>query len=204
MLFYFQEDDMSTVWDIFEKKAKRTIPIMGDITTELSEQVIPRLLQLQSESDELITLFIASKGGRVHRALAICDLIMHVLTVPVNGVAFGMCNSAASYILLHCNKRIATPHTEFLIHSTSINNCSISFDGTEEQHVRGLLDDGRKTQIAVEHMYQERLGMSAEKVKALMHRGDRDFDSCLSAQDALAIGLITEIAQGKIDIFCKH
>ncbi len=186
---------------IFDKITdRRVIPIIGEITPKLCEAVTLRLTECQIESTEPVTLLISSGGGKVFSALGVCDFMEHVLTMPIHGVVFGTCNSAASYILLHCQKRSATPYTQFLLHSPSMTP-NILFGDDVHEKILQIEREGLAMQQQVVEMYQKRLNLTADEVKKLLKRGDREFDEYLEANEALKIGLITEIVSGKVGIF---
>jgi ATP-dependent Clp protease protease subunit len=182
---------------------RRTVILQGAIRSQNTKEIAERLMALQVQSNRPITLMINSGGGSVYAALDLCDLITHVLVAPVHAVAVGNCHSAATFIMLHCEKRMCTPHSRFIIHSGTMNGVSLRMDETTEKNLSDLLRDSQSATEMIVRMYMRKLKMGKKQVQALINRGDQDFNNALSAQEAMKIGLIQHIETGKLDIFPK-
>jgi len=191
---------------------RRTILLTGEIDEKEVNDTRRRLLVLQTRSNEPITLLIDSAGGCTMSALHLCDFMTTLMTAPIRGIALGNCKSAATFIMLHCNPRLGTRHSRFLIHSGS-RKLSISINHTTTEQVEQILRDSRTTEKAILRLYMERLtprewedthpteDERREFVEHMIKRGDQRFDYTLTAEEALKIGLIQEIVPGKLDIF---
>jgi ATP-dependent Clp protease protease subunit len=179
----------------------RIVKIIGDITEKLAQKVTEELFECQSEPKIPISLLISSDGGSLHAARKLCDLIAYVLVTPVHGIAFGKCNSAASLILAHCDKRIATPNAHFIIHSFSFLDETIKFKADVQKHVERMMKEGHANQQQMIRMYHDRLDLTKGEVKKLMARGDQHFDDYLGAEKAKKIGLVTKITRKPLNIF---
>ncbi|MFT7644664.1 MAG: ATP-dependent protease ClpP protease subunit [Candidatus Paceibacteria bacterium] len=88
------------------------------------------MIAFQCDSEEPINLVIDSGGGNTFAALKLCDLIEHFITAPVYAFVIGECPSAATFILLHCDKRSCTQHSTFLVHSSTMMGIQIKLDKT--------------------------------------------------------------------------
>jgi ATP-dependent protease ClpP protease subunit len=187
------------VKDIFMRR--RTVLLVGEINKELVADIAERLLRLQDKSAESINLLIDSSGGELRAALQLCDFISHVLTVPVRGIAYGRCNSAATFVMLHCAERLSTPYAGFLIHSGTIDGISISVSNTTPVEIEQLLAESRATEEEVVSLYMRKLKKTRDEVQKLIAKGDQRFDHTKSAEQAIEIGLIERIVEGKLDIF---
>lgn len=182
--------------------AHRTVVLTGDIEPDMGRRVIDQLAQLQFESaSEPIKVYIDSPGGRFDVAMSICDFIEHLLMVPVHGYVLGECSSSATFVLLSCEKRICTPHAEFVVHNGTTSGVEFKTDKTTPKNLEDLLADVNHVVSLVVDFYAKRLGLSKEKVEKLLERGDQNFNRALSAEEALAVGLVTQIVDGKIGIF---
>ena len=76
----------------------RTILLYGDITTDLSRQIVTKLLELDALSRKPIELIISSEGGNFLDVLAIIDTI-RMLRSPVHTTGIGACLSGAAVLL---------------------------------------------------------------------------------------------------------
>ncbi len=98
----------------------RIIFIKGEINEELSNDVISRLLYLDSLNNDDISLYINSPGGSVNDGLAIIDT-MRIIKSDVKTYCVGSSFSMAAVILC-CgtkNKRFCLKNSEVMIHSPS-------------------------------------------------------------------------------------
>lgn len=172
-----------------------------EIKWEWLEDLVKRMFALQIQSNDPITLMIDSPGGSTLSALRLCDIITHVLTAPVYAVVVGECHSAATYVLLHCAKRSGLPYSGYVIHSGKFNDLSIQIGNTTQANLEQLLEEGKKHRETDIALYSDKLKKTRPEVEALINRGDQDFNSRLSAREALEIGLIEEIIEGKLGIF---
>ncbi len=179
----------------------RVIKITEDITDEVGQSIVEDLLRYQGDSDKPVQLLISSDGGLLYPAFRVCDLIKNVLTVPVDAVAFGVCNSAASLILIHCRKRIATPNTRFLIHSVEYEGVNTSFTKNVQRDTNRLLREGSSLKKQMVRMYMHQLGLTKQEALLLIKRGDNRYDNSLNAKQALRLRIITGITPGKAGVF---
>ena len=179
----------------------RTVTLSGEITHDSTGEIARQLLTLQAESLTPINLLIDSGGGHDNAALQLCDLITHLITVPVRGLVLGSCMSAATFVILHCDVRLATPYSRFKIHSGTMSGITLPLDGNTTTNLEHLLSESKTVAERVANLYMRKLGISREQVDALVARGDQRFDDDMSALEAKEIGLITGIIEGKLNIF---
>jgi len=174
--------------------SKRTVLLEGEITYESLKELRDRLLHLEHlDRYEPVTLDIDCGGGHTFPALHFCDFLEFRLSVPVHGVVTGLCGSSATFILLHCTKRIGFPNSHYLIHSTELGNVALKTTPASKANRQQLNDDLDRTHDQVTRMYMRKLKMSRKKVEELTLRGEQPFDSEMHAEEALEIGLIEEI-----------
>lgn len=207
------ETGTSSVPTIFnDLMSKRTVVISGKIVKDNIDDVIRRLIALQTLSHEPIYLIIDSSGGSIHFALRLCDLMTTLITAPIKGVAMGLCGSAATFIMLHCDERIGTPYSKFLIHSGYRDQISIPIDQSTADNLELLLKETKNLEEEAIDLYMRKLtphtwsdNTSNENkrtyVKELIKRGDQNFNNWMSAKEAEEVGLINNIIVDKLDIF---
>jgi ATP-dependent protease ClpP protease subunit len=196
---------------------RRTVLLAGEITFKTIKDVSARMIDLQHQSPDRITLIIDSGGGNVQMALDLCDLIRVVITAPVRGIALGKCGSAATFIMLHCTERLGAPYSRFLVHSSVLHtpSCGLRLTENLELSVQRLVQEVSETKETLIQMYAARLTPAIWKteeptqearrrfVEDLMKRGDQDFGEWIAAKEAVELGLIEKIVTEKLDIFPK-
>lgn len=96
-------------------ESNRTILIAGDIEEVLANCIVSQLLELDSQSNETITVYINTEGGDVHQALAIFDT-MRTIKSPIVTLAVGTCMSAGLLLLQGGDIRSTMPRTRFMYH----------------------------------------------------------------------------------------
>lgn len=178
----------------------KRVLMLGEVTKESASKLASDILRLQTLSDDGITLLIQSTGGDTFAALNLCDLMAHLVRAPIRGVVVGNCFSAATFVLLYCDERWATPHSRFLMHSSRISGLSLSIDQTTEENLQELLKETRVTSGVVNAMYMEKLGKTLEEVERLTRRGDQEFNEFMTAEEALHAGLIQTVVTSKLDL----
>jgi ATP-dependent protease ClpP protease subunit len=180
---------------------RRTVELKGEITPELIDQTERKLLYLQMQSNDPIYLIINSGGGHSEPAITLSDVIKQLLSAQVYGIAIGECGSAATFIFLHCHKRLATRNAKFLIHSGSLGFDGFPLGTKSRVAAAQLKQDVDKDVAAVVAIYCRTLKLSKKKVQRLMDRGDQYFGGTMSAKEAKEIGLDNTIVKGTLPIF---
>jgi ATP-dependent Clp protease protease subunit len=146
--------------------------------------VITQLLYLESQDPEKeISLYINSPGGVAYAGLAIYDVIQHIRP-PVSTTCVGMGMSAAAMVLCAGapGKRFALPNARIMIHQGSAGTRGAPSD--MEIQLREVLATTRRMAEIVAH----HTGQPLEKVER-----DLDRDYFMSAEEALAYGMIDEV-----------
>ena len=172
------------VGDIFSKNLEnRVVHLVGEITDEMAASVVAQLLQLASESDEDIQLYINSPGGAVSAGLAIYDT-MHHIKPAVATVCIGRAASMGAVILSggEPGKRAILPHSEVMIHQPS----------------GGMEGQATELVIAAEHIKNTKKMLSGiladncgRDVSEVSKDTDRDF--WMNAKDATEYGIVDVI-----------
>ena len=176
-------------YDIYSRLLKDRIVFIGDeITDGLANLVTAEILFLEKEDpDKTIEVYVNSPGGSVSAGLAIYDVMRHV-KCPVSTTCVGMAASIAVAILAAgCSgKRFALPNARIMIHQTSGG-------------YRGTMADARiylEEMVRLFDKYVEILSERTGKNESEL-RKDCDRDFWMSADEALAYGLIDSIIDPK-------
>lgn len=176
-------------YDIYSRLLEDRVIFLGDaIDSSVANTVIAQLLFLEKQDSKAgITMYVNSPGGHVTAGLAIYDTMQYV-SCPVTTVSIGLSASMGSIILAggEKGKRYALPHSEIMIH----------------QPLGGAEGQATDIKIAAEHIIRtgtrlykilaKHTGKSVEQVEK-----DCDRDNFMTAEEALAYGLIDKIIKNK-------
>ena len=176
-------------YDIYSRLLKdRIIMLSGQVTDDLANSIIAQLLFLDAQDSEKdIYLYINSPGGSVTAGMAIYDT-MNFVKADVQTIVMGMAASMGSFLLTAGTKgkRFALPNAEIMIH----------------QPLGGAQGQATEIEIAARHILQtrerlnkilaERTGQPLEVIEK-----DTDRDNYMSAEEALAYGLIDGVVAHK-------
>lgn len=161
----------------------RTVLIYGEINQELAKKVCNQLIMLNQMSKEPIKIFLNSQGGHVEAGDTIHDMIGFI-EAPVHMIGTGWVASAGITIYLGAEKenRYSLPNTRYMIHQP--------MGGAQGQatdvaiRAEWLL----KTKKKMNQLMSEMTGQPLEKLEQDVER-----DNFMSAQEALAYGIVDEI-----------
>ena len=172
-------------YDIYSRLLKdRIIFLGGEIDDDVANVVVAQMLFLEMEDpDADIMLYINSPGGSVSAGMAIYDT-MRYLKCEVSTLCIGMAASMGAFLLSAGakGKRIALPNAEIMIH----------------QPLGGAKGQATDIQIQAEQILKikktmnELLSQNTGKPLKTIEK-DVERDHYLSADEALAYGLIDEI-----------
>ncbi|AGA58680.1 MAG: ATP-dependent Clp endopeptidase proteolytic subunit ClpP [Thermobacillus sp.] len=172
-------------YDIYSRLLKDRIIFLGSpIDDDVANLVIAQLLFLAAEDPEKdIYLYINSPGGSVTAGLGIYDTMQYIKP-DVSTICVGIAASMASLLLTAGakGKRYALPNSEVMIHQP--------LGGVRGQaaDIKIHADWILKTKHKLNQIYVERTGQPYEKIER-----DTDRDFFMSAEEALAYGLIDKV-----------
>ncbi|MCD8325813.1 MAG: ATP-dependent Clp endopeptidase proteolytic subunit ClpP [Lachnospiraceae bacterium] len=176
-------------YDIYSRLLKDRIIFLGEEVNDTSASVVvAQLLFLEAEDpDKDIHLYINSPGGSISAGMAIYDTMQYI-KCDVSTICVGMAASMGAFLLAGGakGKRMALPNSEIMIHQPS--------GGTQGQ--------ATEIEITAKHILfikermnrilAENCGKSYEEVAR-----DTERDNWLTAQDAMAYGLIDSVVTRK-------
>ena len=177
-------------YDIYSRLLKDRIIFLGDEVNDTTASiVVAQLLFLESEDPSKdIYLYINSPGGSVTAGMAIYDTMQYI-KCDVCTICVGMAASMGAFLLAGGakGKRQALPNSEIMIHQPS--------GGTQGQASEIL--------IAAEHILKikkklnkylaENTGQPLETIEK-----DTDRDNWMSAEEAVAYGLIDSVVENRV------
>jgi ATP-dependent Clp protease, protease subunit len=178
----YQRQRQLTLGDLLLEN--RIVFLQGEIYTGNANEVVMKLLYLQSENRRKdIHFYLNSPGGDVIATLAILDT-MKILSCPVATYCVGQAASGAALLLAGGakGKRFCLPHSRVMIHQpaggVSGQVSDIEIQANEILRYRSLLNE----------ILAECCGKTPEQIAK-----DSDRDFFLTAQQAKDYGLVDEI-----------
>ena len=173
--------------DIYSRLLEdRVILLEGEVHDQMANLIVAQLLYLESENtDKDISLYINSPGGSVTAGLAIYDT-MQFITCDVATIVMGQACSMGSLLAQAGakGKRLMLPNARHMIHQPSGGARGMQSD-IEISYKEITYLKNRLTDIYVKHN-------SAGKTFEEFQR-DMDRDKYMSAEEALAYGLVDKI-----------
>ena len=176
-------------YDIYSRLLKdRIVMLDTDVNEHSSSLVVAQMLFLEAENpDADIYFYINSPGGSVTAGLAIYD-VMQFIKCDVSTIVIGQACSMGSFLAQAgtAGKRYMLPYARHMIHQPSGGARGMQSD-IEIQYKEITKMKEMLTQLYVKHN-------TAGKTYADFER-DMDRDKFMSADEALAYGLIDQIVE---------
>jgi len=172
-------------YDIYSRLLKDRIIFLGDEVSDVSASlIVAQLLFLESDDpDKDISLYINSPGGSITAGMAIFDTMNHV-RCDVSTICVGMAASMGAVLLANGakGKRLALPNSEVMIHQPS--------GGARGQATDIQIQAERIIQMKqkLNQILADCTGQPVSKIAT-----DSERDNFMSAEEALAYGLIDKI-----------
>jgi ATP-dependent Clp protease, protease subunit len=175
-----------------EEKAfkSRTVLLFGTVSDKSAADIARRLLALDADSGEPIDMIVSSPGGHLESGDAIHDIIRYI-AAPVNMVGTGWVGSAATHLYLAVprERRFCTPNTRFLIHQPSGGAGGPASDIAI--HAQEII----KARERIAREIARETGRPLDSVLVDIER-----DRWLSAEEAIAYGLVGRIVNRKTEL----
>ena len=174
-------------YDIFSRLLKDRIIFLGTaVMDEVANLIVAQMLFLENQDpDKDIHFYINSPGGSVTAGMAIYDT-MQMIRPDVRTYCIGQCASMGAWLLAAGakGKRYALPNSRIMIHQP-LGGATGQATDIEIQALEIIKIKEKMTELLAHHT-----GKSIKEVSA-----DIDRDFFLSAEQALAYGLVDEIAR---------
>ncbi len=178
-----------SVSDIYSRLLNDRIVFLGEaVDDRVANVVVAQLLFLDSQDPERdIFLYVNSPGGSITDGMAIYDTMQYV-RAPVNTICIGQAASMGAVLLAagQAGKRRILSHARVLIHQplggARGQASDIEIQAKEIGRMRKELND-----ILVKHT-----GQPFERILK-----DTDRDYIMTAEEAVAYGIVDEIIQPK-------
>lgn len=172
-------------FDIYSRLLAERVVFLGeDVNSHTANIVIAQLLHLAHQDDQKdIKLYINSPGGSVYDGLAIIDTINHIKP-DVQTIGIGLQASMGAMLLSAGvkGKRFALPNSRIMIHQPS----SGTRGKITDQEI--ALREGVFLKKRLAEIFAKNTGQKLAKVEK-----DMDRDNWMSAEEALAYGIIDQV-----------
>ncbi len=175
-------------YDIFSRLLSDRIIFLGEEVSDVSASlIIAQLLFLEAQDPEKdIQLYINSPGGSITAGLAIYDTMKYI-KCDVSTICMGLAASFGAFLLAGGakGKRIALPNAEIMIHQPAIHGNGVQGQATD---IKIVSDHIQKSKQRLNCILAENTGKTIEQICI-----DTERDNYMSAEEALAYGLIDRI-----------
>jgi ATP-dependent Clp protease protease subunit len=178
----YQRQRQMTLGDLLLEN--RIVFLQGEIYDGNANELVMKLLYLQSENRRKdIHFYINSPGGSVTATLAIYDT-MQILTCPVATYCVGLAASGGAVLLAGGTKgkRYALPHAKAMIHQP------YGGVGGQVSDIEIQAEEILKTRDVLNRVLAKHTGQDIEKIAL-----DTDRDYYLDAQQAKEYGLVDDV-----------
>ncbi|KAB0242489.1 ATP-dependent Clp protease proteolytic subunit [Microcystis aeruginosa EAWAG127a] len=175
---------------IYSRLSVERILFLGqEVTDGLANALVAQMLYLDSEDPtKPIYLYINSPGGSVTAGMAIYDTMQYIKAEVVT-ICVGLAASMGAFLLAAGSpgKRLALPHARIMIHQPMGGTgrrqaTDIDIEAKEILRIRQQLNE----------IMANRTGQTIERIEK-----DTDRDYFLSAEEAVAYGLIDKVVEGR-------
>ena len=174
-------------YDIYSRLLKDRIIFLGEEVTDVSANlIVAQMLFLEAEDPgKDIHFYINSPGGSVSAGFAIYDTMQYI-KCDVSTICIGMAASMGAFLLSGGakGKRLALPNAEIMIHQPSGGARG------QETEIRIVAEDILKTRNKLNQILAANTGKSVEEISR-----DTERDNYMSAQEAVAYGLIDSVVE---------
>lgn len=177
-------------YDIYSRLlSDRVIFLSDEVNDATASLVVAQLLFLESQDpDKDICLYINSPGGSITAGMAIYDT-MNYIKCDVSTICIGMAASMGAFLLAAGakGKRLALPNSEIMIHQP--------LGGMQGQATDIKIHADRIIRIreTLNEILAKQTGKTVEEIAR-----DTERDNFLSADEALAYGLIDKVIEKRI------
>ncbi|MCE9607844.1 MAG: ATP-dependent Clp protease proteolytic subunit [Planctomycetia bacterium] len=178
----YQRQRQLTLGDLLLEN--RIIFLQGEIYDGNANEIVMKLLYLQSENRRKdIHFYINSPGGSVTATMAMYDT-MQILTCPVATYCVGLAASGGAVILAGGakGKRFALPHSKVMIHQPA------GQVGGQVTDIEIQANEIMKTREELNKVLAFHTGQPVERIAK-----DVDRDYYLTAQESKDYGLVDEV-----------
>ena len=177
-------------YDIFSRLLSDRIIFLGEeVSNTTASLIVAQMLFLEAQDPgKDIQLYINSPGGSVTAGFAIYDTMQYI-KCDVSTICIGLAASFGAFLLAGGakGKRIALSNAEIMIHQPALHGNGVQGQATDIQIVS---DHMQKSKERLNRILAQNTGRSVDQI-----REDTERDHYMSANEALAYGLIDKVIE---------
>jgi len=175
-------------YDIFSRLLSDRIIFLGEEVSDTSAGlIIAQMLFLEAQDpDKDIQFYINSPGGSVTAGFAIYDTMQYI-KCDVSTICVGLAASFGAFLLAggaH-GKRMALANSEIMIHQPAVHGNGIQGQASD---IQIMSDHIQKNRQRLNRILAENTSRTIQEIE-----NDTDRDNYMSADEALAYGLIDSV-----------
>ena len=163
--------------------SKRLITIRGEITEDVAIDFTDKLLELNMESKEPITVLLNSPGGEINSGLMMYDAIVGS-KAPVRMVCRGKAYSMGAVLFACANERLMLPNSELMLHQPLLGG-RVSGNASS---IKSISDSLLETKSKLNKLIALHTGRTEAEIDE-----STSFDHYFSPSEAIDFGLCDKI-----------
>lgn len=174
---------------------KRCISISGEINDESAIDFTDKILELNIESCEPITILINSPGGEINSGLLMYDAIVGS-KAPIRMICRGKAYSMGAVLFACASKRYMLPNSELMLHQPMLGG-RVSGNASS---IKSISDSMLETKKKLNSLLARHTGKSEEEIDEATN-----FDHYFSPTESIEFNLCDEIIEfSKVIEFVKE
>ncbi len=162
---------------------KRIITIKGEITEETALDFSDKILDLNMESDEPITVLINSPGGEINSGLMMYDSIVDSLA-PIRMICRGKAYSMGAVLFTCARERLMLPNSKLMLHQPLLSG-GVSGNASS---IKSISDSLLETKSKINQLISAHTGKTIEEIDEAT-----SFDHYFTAGEAINFNLADRI-----------
>ena len=164
---------------------KRILYFMGEVNEVSVNEMIAKIIYLDYQSHDPITMLIASNGGSIVSGMALYD-VMQTVESPIRTVAVGNAYSMGAILLAggENGERYAFEHSKIMIHEPLISQGA----GGSVSSIKSLCESLSDSKRMLDGIIAKHTGKTIKTVEK-----NTSYDHYFSAKEAVEFGLIDKI-----------
>ena len=163
----------------------RIVFLEGEINSKSANELIKKVLYLDSISKEPISIYISSPGGSVIFGFSIIDTLS-IIESKIKTIAIGLCASMATILLMSGDERYATKNSEIMIHDI-FSNAPL---GRQIDIKRSLNNITNYRNIIID-LFEKKTGKTKEEIEESI-----SYDHYMTAEEAKTFGMVDVVIEG--------
>jgi len=174
---------------------KRCVSISGEINEESSVDFTDKILDLNLESNEPITVLINSNGGEINSGLLMYDAIVGS-KAPIRMICRGKAYSMGAVLFACAKERYMLPNSELMLHQPMLGG-KVSGNASS---IKSISDSMLETKKKINKLLSKHTKKTEEEIDEAT-----SFDHYFSPEESIEFNLCDEIIEfSKVIDFIKE